>query len=206
MTSQGRPQESLIQNWAAKGAICAGAVGAIVGLIVGLFAHAPTAWADDVRGRHPGIRAGRAPRRNQRRRRDGASPRSGITPSRPSPRAEARRRGRRRLCSPAGTCRRRSRPVTRVRGATISLPGRNPSSSPTRSGTRSDHFVPMVTTRRLIACDRVPARRRRRQPELPGGGCVRCRLRSSDANTARRTSRRRRPVQGAERRSRRPRA
>ena len=45
MTSQGRPQESLIQNWAAKGAICAGAVGAIVGLIVGLFAYAPTAWA-----------------------------------------------------------------------------------------------------------------------------------------------------------------
>jgi len=45
MTSQGRPQESLIQNWAAKGAICAGAVGAIVGLIVGLFAHPATAWA-----------------------------------------------------------------------------------------------------------------------------------------------------------------
>jgi hypothetical protein len=45
MTSQGRPQESLIQNWAAKGAICAGALGAIVGLVVGLFAYAPTAWA-----------------------------------------------------------------------------------------------------------------------------------------------------------------
>ena len=45
MTCHARPQESLIQNWAAKGAICAGAVGAIVGLIVGLFANAPTAWA-----------------------------------------------------------------------------------------------------------------------------------------------------------------
>ncbi len=45
MTSDGRPHESLIQNWAAKGAICLGAVGMIVGLIVGLFAHAPTAWA-----------------------------------------------------------------------------------------------------------------------------------------------------------------
>ena len=129
----------------------------------------------DVRGRHAGIRAGRAPRRNQRRRRDGASPRSRMTPSRPSPRAEARRRGRRRLCSP------------RERVAVGVDPSRGSEGQPFRwpAGTRALHqrapghvqinSCTMVTTRRLIACDRVPARRRRRQPELPGGGCVRCR-------------------------------
>jgi hypothetical protein len=44
MAGQPPRGESLVQNWAAKGAISAGAIGAVVGLVVGLIAYPATAW------------------------------------------------------------------------------------------------------------------------------------------------------------------
>ena len=44
MTRIVRPAQTVIQRWAATGAVAAGLVGAVVGLIVGLRVHPATAW------------------------------------------------------------------------------------------------------------------------------------------------------------------
>lgn len=44
MTTRSGGPESLVQNWAAKGAICAGAIGAVAGFVYAWTVNESTAW------------------------------------------------------------------------------------------------------------------------------------------------------------------